>query len=268
MDFFYREMISDNKRNQTILIVHGWLGMGEHWLKIGEFLADCGFHVLIPDLPNHGRSFHTEDFSYEETAIFLHDFVERKKISEKPILIGNSMGGKLIMKMADLFPNEYDKLVVVDILPINYPFLLSKNGVANVLFNLNISRFETRGSLLNFLKTQIRDKGWLALIMQNMQTTIISKKENKIVLSWKSNVPMLVSKMDKVADKIDIGIIETPTLLIRGDNSEFTKREDLWIFKEKLPNSKIATIDSCGHWVMVEKTIMFLKQLLSYIGVN
>ncbi|MEE1142378.1 MAG: alpha/beta hydrolase, partial [Bacteroidales bacterium] len=67
---------------------------------------------------------------------------------------------------------------------------------------------------------------------------------------------------------IDIGIIETPTLLIRGDNSEFTKREDLWIFKEKLPNSKIATIDSCGHWVMVEKTIMFLKQLLSYIGVN
>ena len=140
MDFFYREMISDNKLNQTILIVHGWLGMGEHWLKIGEFLADCGFHVLIPDLPNHGRSFHTEDFSYKETAIFLHDFVERKKVSEKPILIGHSMGGKLIMKMADLFPNEYNKLVVVDILPINYPFLLSKNGIANVLFNLNISK--------------------------------------------------------------------------------------------------------------------------------
>ena len=265
MDFFYREMISDNKLNQTILIVHGWLGMGEHWLKIGEFLADCGFHVLIPDLPNHGRSFHTEDFSYKETAIFLHDFVERKKVSEKPILIGHSRGGKLITKMADLCPNEYRKLVVVDM---NYPFLLSKNGIANVLFNLNISKFETRGSLLNFLKTQIKDKGWLALIMQNVQTTIISKKENKIVLSWKSNVPMLVSKMDKVADKIDIGIIETPTLLIRGDNSEFTKEEDLWMLKEKIPNSKIVTIDSCGHWVMVDKTIVFLKQLLSYIGVN
>ena len=137
-----------------------------------------------------------------------------------------------------------------------------------MLFNLNISKFETRGSLLNFLKTQIRDKGWLALIMQNVRTTIISKKENKIVLSWKSNVPMLAKKMDKVADEININIIETPTLLIRGDNSEFTKEEYLWILKEKIPNSKIVTIDSCGHWVMVEKTIVFLKQLLSYIGVN
>lgn len=268
MDFFYREMASDNRHNKTILIAHGWLGMGDHWLKIGEFLADCGFHVLIPDLPNHGRSFHTDDFSYEETAIFLHDFVERKKISESPILIGHSMGGKLIMKMADLFPGEYEKLVIIDILPINYPFLLSKNGIANVLLNTNISAFETRGSLLNFLKTQISDKGWLALIMQNVKTDIISETDNKITLSWKSNVPMLAKKMDKVAGEIEIGKIETPTLLIRGDSSDFTKKEDLWILKEKFPNSKIETIDSCGHWVMVEKTILFLKQLLLYLGVN
>ena len=268
MDFFYREMASDNRHNKTILIAHGWLGMGDHWLKIGEFLADCGFHVLIPDMPNHGRSFHTNDFSYEETAIFLHDFVERKKISESPILIGHSMGGKLIMKMADLFPREYEKLVIIDILPINYPFLLSKNGIANVLLNTNISAFETRGSLLNFLKTQISDKGWLALIMQNVQTEIILETDNKITLSWKSNVQMLAKKMDKVAGEIEIGKIETPTLLIRGDSSDFTKKEDLWILKEKFPNSKIETIDSCGHWVMVEKTILFLKQLLLYLGVN
>lgn len=268
MDFFYREMASDNRHNKTILIAHGWLGMGDHWIKIGEFLADCGFHVLIPDLPNHGRSFHTDDFSYEETAIFLHDFVERKKISESPILIGHSMGGKLIMKMADLFPNEYEKLVVIDILPIDYPFLLAKEGIANVLLNLNISAFPSRISLLNFLKTKISDKGWLALIMQNVQTDILSEEEKKVTLSWKSNAPMLAKKMDKVAGKIDIDVIETPTLLIRGDSSDFTKKEDLWILKEKFPNSKIETIDSCGHWVMVEKTILFLKQLLLYLGVN
>ena len=172
------------------------------------------------------------------------------------------------MKMADLFPGEYEKLVIIDILPINYPFLLSKNGIANVLLNIDISKFLTRGELLNFLKTQISDKGWLALIMQNVQTEIISETDNKITLSWKSNVPMLAKKMDKVAGEIEIGKIETPTLLIRGDSSDFTKKEDLWILKEKFPNSKIETIDSCGHWVMVEKTILFLKQLLLYLGVN
>ena len=268
MDFFYREMASDNRRNKTILIAHGWLGMGEHWLKIGELLADCGFHVLIPDLPNHGKSFHTEDFSYEEIALFLHDFVERKKISDKPILIGHSMGGKLIMKMANLFPNDYEKLVVIDILPIDYPFLLNKGGVADVLLSIDISKFATRGELLGYLKSHISDKGWLALIMQNVQTNIISKAENKIQLSWKSNAPMLAKKMTEVAGRIEINNIETPTLLIRGDSSEFTKEEDLYVFGQMFTNSKIVTINSCGHWVMVDKTILFLKQLLSYIDVN
>lgn len=267
MDFFYRELFGNNNRNQTILIAHGWLGMGEHWLKIGEFLADNGFHVLIPDLPNHGKSFHTEDFSYEEIAIFLHDFLKQKQQSNKPILLGHSMGGKLIMKMADLFPYEYEKLIVVDILPINYPFLLEKGGIAQVIMNTDIEKFSTRGELLNHFKKQINDKGWLALIMQNVQC-VISDSDNKTQLSWKSNAPMLAEKIDKVSDKIEVNKIESPCLLIRGDKSDFTKEEDLWVFEKKFTNSKIVTINSCGHWVMVEKTALFLHKLSSYLEIN
>lgn len=265
MDFFYREFCPNRDESKTILIAHGWLGMGEHWLKIAEFLADNGFHVLVPDLPNHGRSFHTEEFSYDEIAVFLHDFLEKKKISEKPILIGHSMGGKLIMKMADLFPENYERLVVVDILPIRYSFLLESDGVAHVILNADIEKFSTRGEILSHFKSYINDKGWLALIMQNIQCVNL---DNKTILSWKSNAPMLAKNMDKVADEVKLGKISTPCLLIRGDSSEFTKEEDLYVFKEKFTCSKIVTIDSCGHWVMVDKPLLFLKQLLSYIGVN
>lgn len=267
MDFFYRELFTDNRQNRTILIAHGWFGMGEHWLKIGELLADCGFHVLIPDLPNHGKSFHTDDFSYEEVAMFLHEFMERKKISDKSILVGHSMGGKLIMKMADLFPKSYEKLVVVDILPINYPFLLNKDGIANVILNTDINKFSTRGELLSHLKKHISDKGWLALIMQNVQC-LKSDSINGVELSWKSNAHLLAKKMDKVAGFVEVGKIEVPCLLIRGNESDFTKEEDLHSFEEIFTNSKIVTINSCGHWVMVDKTVQFLQQLLSYIGVN
>lgn len=267
MDFFYRELLGDNRRNQTILIAHGWLGMGEHWLKIGEFLADCGFHVLIPDLPNHGRSFHTEEFLYEEIASFLHEFVEKKKISDKSILLGHSMGGKLIMKMADLFPDSYEKLIVVDILPINYPFLLNKGEVAEVILNTNIEEFSSRGGLLSHFKKHVSDKGWLALIMQNVQC-VKSDSGEGVVLSWKSNAPMLSKQMDRVADFVEVNKIDVPCLLIRGDSSDFTREEDLYVFEQTFTNSKIVTINSCGHWVMVDKTVLFLHKVLSYIGVN
>lgn len=267
MDFYYRELCADNRRNQTILIAHGWLGMGEHWMKIGEFLADYGFHVLIPDLPNHGRSFHTEDFSYEEIAIFLHEFVNRKKVSEQPILIGHSMGGKIIMKMGDLFPNAYDRLVVIDILPISYPFLLQQGGVAEVILNTEIEKFTTRGELLSHFRNYIKDKGWLALIMQNVQCAV-SDLDNKMILSWKSNAHMLAEKMDEVAGAVSLNEVKIPTLLIRGDSSDFTRECDLDIFEQKFTSSKIVTINSCGHWVMVDKTAIFLHQLALYLGID
>ena len=82
MNFFYRELGSFEGR--TLMIVHGWLGMSEHWLSIGKYLADIGYHVIIPDLPNHGRSFHTDMFSYQSMARFLHDFLSLRLRAQTP----------------------------------------------------------------------------------------------------------------------------------------------------------------------------------------
>ena len=114
MKLFFREL--GNPDADTIMINHGWLGRSEHWLNIGKFLADCGYHVIIPDLPNHGHSFHTDIFTYDSMARFLHDFLANHS-NGKPILIGHSMGGKIAMKMLDFYPTDYEKLIVVDILP-------------------------------------------------------------------------------------------------------------------------------------------------------
>ena len=50
---------------KPLVIIHGFLGMSDNWKTLGTQFADEGFQVHAIDLRNHGKSFHSEDFSYE-----------------------------------------------------------------------------------------------------------------------------------------------------------------------------------------------------------
>ena len=283
MKFFYRELGSFE--GQTLMIIHGWLGMSNHWLNIGRFLADCGYHVIIPDLPNHGRSFHTDMFSYDSMAHFLHDFLQ-KHSSDKPILMGHSMGGKIAMKMLDMYPNEYEKCIIIDILPKDYPELTRKGGIADIILKTPLSQFEYRKDLADHLQKSVSDKGWLTLLLQNVETKSITTDTNRTeikgrkdftkgrftetkrrfnFLQWRSNAIMLAENMPTIAGNVDLQPITTPTLLIRGSKSEFTKTEDLYSFSKVFGNSRILTMEDCSHWLFVDKPALFLKEVCTYL---
>lgn len=283
MKFFYRELGSFE--GQTLMIIHGWLGMSNHWLNIGRFLADCGYHVIIPDLPNHGRSFHTDMFSYDSMAHFLHDFLQ-KHSSDKPILMGHSMGGKIAMKMLDMYPNEYEKCIIIDILPKDYPELTRKGGIADIILKTPLSQFEYRKDLADHLQKSVSDKGWLTLLLQNVETKSITTATNRAeikgrkdftkgrftetkrrfnFLQWRSNAIMLAENMPTIAGNVDLQPITTPTLLIRGSKSEFTKTEDLYSFSNVFGNSRILTMEDCSHWLFVDKPALFLKEVCTYL---
>ena len=283
MKLFYRELGSFDGR--TLMIIHGWLGMSSHWLNIGRFLADCGYHVIIPDLPNHGRSFHTDMFSYDSMARFLHDFL-RKHSSDKPILIGHSMGGKIAMKMLDLYHGEYEKCIIVDILPKDYPELMRQGGIADTILKTPLSQFEYRKDLADHLQKSVSDKGWLTLLLQNVETKSITTDTNRAeikgrkdftkgrfaetkrrfnFLQWRSNAIMLAENMPMIAGNVDLQPITTPTLLIRGSKSEFTKTEDLYSFSKVFGNSRILTMEDCSHWLFVDKPALFLKEVCTYL---
>ena len=53
---------------KKLVIIHGFLGMSDNWKSMAIKWAEIGFEVHSVDLRNHGRSFHSEDFSYEIMA--------------------------------------------------------------------------------------------------------------------------------------------------------------------------------------------------------
>ena len=104
---------------QPLVIMHGFLGMSDNWKTLGAQFVEQGYQVHLLDLRNHGRSFHSDDFSYELMVQDVHDYCKANSLTNIDI-IGHSMGGKVAMLLAATYPELIRKLVVADIGPKYY----------------------------------------------------------------------------------------------------------------------------------------------------
>ena len=106
-------------QGKPLLILHGFLGMSDNWKTLGTQYANVGYEVHMLDLRNHGRSFHSEDFTYAAMVQDLYDYCSEHQL-QKIDLIGHSMGGKVSMFFATKYPEMINKLIIADIAPRYY----------------------------------------------------------------------------------------------------------------------------------------------------
>ena len=116
--------------SKDLIILHGFLGMGDNWKSFAKKITNIGYKVHLLDQRNHGRSFWDKEFNYKILSIDLYNYVSYKNINN-PIILGHSMGGKTAMKFAFDFPEKIKKLIVVDIVPKKY-----KESHIDILKNL------------------------------------------------------------------------------------------------------------------------------------
>ena len=136
--------------NKNIIILHGFLGMGDNWRGFSKRFDGTKFRFNLVDQRNHGKSFWHENMSYEDMAKDLLLFCNSQKINNS-IIIGHSMGGKTAMKFSLLFPEMVEKLIVVDIAPkIYFPDF---KDILDGYNHLNLDSFKSRSEIDNIYKS-------------------------------------------------------------------------------------------------------------------
>ena len=103
---------------KPLLILHGLYGTGRNWQSVASALSN-NYQVFLIDLPNHGSSIWTSEISYEDFSSRLSNFIIEQGLND-PIILGLSLGGKVAMFLALQNPHLVDRLIVVDIAPVNY----------------------------------------------------------------------------------------------------------------------------------------------------
>ena len=111
------EASSAASRKPPVIIVHGLLGQSRNFASIAQSLAaqlQFKRRIITVDLRNHGESGHSDSMSYTAQAQDLLAVMDREGM-EEAVLIGHSMGGKVVKAAALLHPERVTGLVVMDI---------------------------------------------------------------------------------------------------------------------------------------------------------
>jgi esterase len=236
---------------KPLLILHGFLGMSDNWKTLGMQFASAGFQVHLLDLRNHGRSFHSDEFSYEIMAQDVFEYCNENGL-ENIDVIGHSMGGKTAMLLATSYPNLVDKLLVADIGPKFYA-----PHHQDILAGLNAVDFSTkpsRNDVEELMKNYIPDFGTRQFLMKSLYW----KEPGQ--LAFRFNLAVFNNNINEIGKALQTELIfEKPTLFIRGGNSNYIQDNDIEDIKKYFPNSSIETIPNVGHWLHAENPEMFYE---------
>ena len=239
---------------QPLIILHGLFGSSDNWQTLGKKFAE-NFEVYLVDQRNHGHSPKSNEFNYQLLSDDLYKLITDLEL-ENITLIGHSMGGKTVMHFAQEHPLFIKKLIVVDIGPKAYP--MHHDIILAVLNSLDLSTIKSRGQADKQLSKFIEDIGVKQFLLKNLYW--IEKGQ----LGWRINIPVLEKKMPDILAAIPDKIVETHTLFIRGEKSNYIVEDDFQNIYDQFPNSEIETIYDAGHWVHAENPFSFYNMVLEF----
>ena len=260
MEMFFRKYGTPGK--QPLIILHGLFGISDNWVTYGKRIAAEGFEVYIPDLRNHGRSFHSDTFNYIALTEDLYDFIEDNEI-ENPIIMGHSMGGKIAMGYALENPSSVKKLAVIDIAPKAYGPRKSHKKIIEAMTSIDLSKIKTRRDAEEKIAEIIKEERIRLFILKNL------KRKSDGSFEWMINIDAIANNLDEMFDKIESqNSYSKPSLFIRGGNSDYILPEDYPVIRKYFPNAEIITIEDTSHWVHAEQPEKFYQITFGFFTGN
>lgn len=247
----------EGEGGKPLLIIHGFMGMGDNWKSLGAHYVAKGFQVHAVDMRNHGKSFHSDVFTYDAMVQDLIEYMTENNLGVVDI-IGHSMGGKAAMFFAIQHPELLDKLVVADIGPQYYP-----PHHEDILAGLNAVDFSvkpSRNEVEEVLGKYIDDAGTRQFLMKNLYWVEPGQ------LGFRFNLPIFNEQVDNIGEALPEGsTFAGPTFFLRGDKSKYIREQDLVLIGQHFPGYEIKTITNSGHWVHAENPQEFLEYTLEFL---
>ena len=168
------------------------------------------------------------------------------------------MGGKAVMQFALENPEMVDKLIVVDIAPVQYSG--RHHHIFQALFDLDLDSMKRRSDAEDFLKDRIPGEAERLFILKNLTR----KKEGGFRL--KMNLPVIHKHYSDILAAIEnLDTFDGTTLFIKGAQSHHIEDSHFDTIRSLFPNVSFHTIENAGHWVHADAPDEFLRVALRFL---
>ena len=242
---------------KPMVIIHGFLGMSDNWKTLGTQFANEGYQVHALDLRNHGKSFHTDDFSYDVMVTDVMQYCTHHQLKDI-IIVGHSMGGKVAMLLATTYPELVSKLIVADIGPKYYA--PHHQTILAALNAVDFSKKPSRAEVEEIVSGYIKDFGTRQFLLKNLYW--VSPEQ----LAFRFNLKVFNEKIETVGTALPFeNTFSKDTLFLRGDKSDYILDSDFETICHHFPSASIKTIKNAGHWLHAENPKDFFSLVLDFI---
>jgi 2-hydroxy-6-oxonona-2,4-dienedioate hydrolase len=231
-------------KGQDVVFMHGLLGINDHWKEVVEHLEHRCRCVLIelPLLHLRGSS-----CTVEGATQMAYKTIQQH-CNAPAVLVGNSLGGHMAMRMALEYPQDIRGLV-----------LAGSSGLFERTFEKDVQHRPSH----DWIERKVRD---LFADPDKAPTEAIEGAYEK--LSQRPAARALVrlsksAKTDHMGERMRT--ITQPTLLLWGKQDIVTPSPVAEEFHSLLPNSTLHWLESCGHAPMLEQPAAFAQGLLKFL---
>ncbi len=235
-----------------LIVLHGLFGSADNWRSHTKYWRQKR-RVVSVDLRNHGRSNHVAGMGYEDMAADVLGVMDQLNIKQCDLL-GHSMGGKVAMTLARRHPTRVARLIVADIAPVAYGHGHDDIFRAHRLVEdaLPESRKEADDVMAEVIDSRTT--------RQFLATNLI--RDDQGILGWRVGLDFIEEGYnDIVAPPGGEAAYEGPTLVLKGEHSDYIKDDAQPIIADIMPRARVHTIEGAGHWLHAEQPEAFIQAI-------
>ncbi|XP_027467850.2 protein ABHD11 [Zalophus californianus] len=258
------KLLDGEATRPALVFLHGLFGSKTNFNSIAKALAQqTGRRVLTVDARNHGDSPHSPDMSYEAMSQDLQDLLPQLGLMPC-VLIGHSMGGKTAMLLALQRPEMVERLIAVDISPVettpssNFPSYMAAMRAVDIPDEM--PRSSARKLADEQLSTVIQDMAERQFLLTNLVEV-----DGRFV--WRVNLEALAQHMDKIlAFPPRQESYPGPTLFLLGGNSQYVRPSHHMEIRRLFPRAQMQTVPNAGHWIHADCPQDFVAAIRGFLA--
>ncbi|MDQ0155348.1 alpha/beta fold hydrolase [Robertmurraya andreesenii] len=258
-DLYYEHYLHETS-SKTILLIHGFLSSTFSFRRLIPLLCQ-EYNVISIDFPPFGKSGKSTRYvySYNNIAKSILSLLEQLHIREF-VVIGHSMGGQLSLNIAYLRPDLVKKVVLL----CSSGYLeRSKQSLIYLsylpFFHLFIKRYLEKSGVMKNLQNVVFNQ---QLIDEEMFQGYMEPFLNEEI--FKGLARLLRHREGDLSEEM-LHKIETPCLLIWGEEDKVVPLSIGKRLQKDLKNSRLIVLSETGHLVPEERPKEVFQHIVSFL---
>lgn len=259
MQLFYREKGIDT--HPPLIILHGLWGASDNWLPVADLLSHR-FHVILPDLRNHGCSPHSSLFDYTILSQDTEELIGRLNLPQRPFLAGHSLGGKTLMHLVLKRPEIVEKAAIIDICPQAYTLdkQTMHRSLSEYILTTPLQNFHRRQEIHRAVREYFSTEEEVQILLKNIRKTPQGYE-------WKVNAKAIRENLSSLLDW-NIPDIRSPyqaeILFIKAGHSDYLPEKITEATRYYFPKARQKTIPEATHRIHVDQPLRLAHTLSDY----